>query len=144
MSINEMLNRPTIAIVDDYPRWRSFLESYLTEQGFDVLCKAKNGKEFLSFLQLADSVPALCILDINMPIMNGFQTANALRELYPSIKILAFSMEIGRGMVNRMLDSGAHAFLAKGVAPQDISQALYNLLESHSQTQIPNAASNRS
>lgn len=131
------MNQPklSVAIADDYPRWRSFLHDYLSKEGFIISSKARNGMELLSQLAMGNELPTFCILDIKMPVMNGFETAKALRAQYPSIRILAFSLEMGRGIVNRMLDSGAHGFIAKGVTPQDIKSALLELLQNEIQPQ---------
>lgn len=123
-----MKTKLSVAIADDYPRWRSFLNDYLSTEGFSIFCRARNGKELLEQLELSEELPTLCMLDINMPLMDGFETAKMLRKKYPTVKVLAFSLEIGSGIVNRMLESGAHAHLAKGVAPQDIKLALLELL----------------
>lgn len=123
----------SIAIADDYPRWRSFLNDYLTQEGFSIFCRATNGKDLLSQLEQTDDRPTICMMDINMPVMDGFETAKALRANYPTIKILAFSLEMGKSIVNRMLACGAHSFLAKGVAPQNIKEALLELMKMETQ-----------
>lgn len=135
-----MSTTPTIAIVDNFPRWRSFLDEYLSKEGFTTFCKAQNGLELLQHLEQADRLPDLCILDSHLYVMDGYETAARLRDLYPSIKILGFSMRIGRTVVNRMLNSGVHAFVPKGAAPQDILAALRKLLETAPEVE-PNTSS---
>jgi len=49
------------------------------------------GKMGLDYLHICEVVPNVCILDINMPIMDGFDTAKELSKKYPQIKILVFA-----------------------------------------------------
>ena len=57
-------------------------------------------------------IPDICILDINMPKMNGYETIWLLKELWPQVKILVLSMDIAPGR-NYTLQFGADAELSK-------------------------------
>lgn len=58
---------------------------------FKVVLQAANGQEAIEGLQLQEVLPDICILDISMPVMDGYQTAKQMAERYPEIKILVFS-----------------------------------------------------
>ena len=80
-----------ISLVDDHTMFRSILANWLASRGFDVLFEAGNGKEFVEKLE-TNSLPQVVLVDINMPIMNGFETAEWIKDNHPQIKVLAISM----------------------------------------------------
>lgn len=94
---------PNILIVDDDAVVRSYLTAVLGRAGYEVLA-VSSGKEALRRYQAYS--PALVILDIVMPEMDGFETMQRLRQLNPSVKIIGISgmgtkypssyLEIGR------------------------------------------------
>jgi len=117
----------TVALVDDHKIFRQGLIEVLNHLGYKVTLQASNGRELLEQLLENDS-PAICILDIHMPEMDGFETTRHLRVSYPEIKILAFSTDNTDLSVSRMLSCGAHAFLEKGGSLDDISESLSSIL----------------
>lgn len=71
------MNRPTIVVIDDDKHAVELLLDYLDGQGFAVF----HGYDGQSALPLAKRhTPALVILDVDMPIMNGLQALRLLRE----------------------------------------------------------------
>ena len=70
-------NIPLILIVDDNPQNIQFLGSLLTEQGYD-LGVAKNGAKALEFVYKRP--PDLILLDIMMPVMDGYETCERLKK----------------------------------------------------------------
>jgi two-component system, NarL family, invasion response regulator UvrY len=117
----------TVALVDDHKIFRQGLIEVLNHLGYAVTIEASNGKELLEKLK-QESLPSVCILDIHMPEMDGFETSRQLRQNYPNIKILAFSTDNTDVSVSRVISSGAHAFLEKGGSLDDISESLTTIL----------------
>lgn len=127
----------TIALVDDYFPIRKFLGSFLSDQGFIISYHAENGQDFLDQLESGDVVPELCLLDITMPVMDGYETARQLREKYPEIQILAYSCFDDQKRINKVLESGAHKFISKDSAPEEVRDALIDLqLNAYSKSDI--------
>ena len=86
---------------------RTVLESH----GFEVCGEADNGKEALArALQLR---PDLVILDITMPVLDGFSAAREIHKSLPNVAILLLSMHESRSMVNVAKSSGARGYVAK-------------------------------
>lgn len=101
-----------VALVDDSSLIRNSIHELLSLWGFDVVLKAVNGKDF--FRQLTrDNAPDICITDIHMPEMNGYETIKVLKEKWPGIKIVAFSITDNESEEDRILKAGAHAFVSK-------------------------------
>lgn len=82
----------SVALVDDHKIFRQGLIEVLNHLGYTVTIEASNGKELLDTLSKT-SIPEICILDIHMPVMDGFETTRRLHKKYPQIKILAFSTD---------------------------------------------------
>ncbi|RTZ46108.1 response regulator transcription factor [Chryseobacterium arthrosphaerae] len=65
-------------------------------------------------------VPDVMVVDINMPVMNGFETAKALNEKYPQTKVLAFSINDDVQDVVKMLQRGVKGYILKGADPKNL------------------------
>jgi DNA-binding NarL/FixJ family response regulator len=119
-----------IAIADDHVVMRSGLAELIKMLGaYEVIIQAGNGKDLLQQLEKASVLPDICILDINMPELNGYETTEKLKEFYPAIKVMALSMFDNEFSIVRMLRSGAKGFLHKGANPDELSNALQTLHE---------------
>ena len=82
-----------IALADDHTILRKGLAEILSKfDNFEVVMEAGDGQELVDKLKTAKTLPDICILDINMPVMNGYETANAIRKTWPDMNILALSM----------------------------------------------------
>ena len=82
----------TVAIVDDHTFFREAARRCLTILGFKVTLEAATGMVFLQSLEGCGALPDFCLLDVEMPIMNGVVTARLLRERYPPIRIVACTL----------------------------------------------------
>ena len=122
-----MENQLTVAVVDDHALLRKAVNFRLTSMGYKVVIEAENGKQFLDKLESAPS-PDLCLLDINMPEMNGFETAVQLRKKWPHIKILFFSMQNGSTYMQKAKEAGADGYLCKDASSEEFNRTLGSLL----------------
>ncbi|THU37074.1 response regulator [Niastella caeni] len=117
----------TIAVVDDHALVRKAIQFRLAGMGYKVVLEAENGKQFLDKLEDSPS-PDLCLLDINMPVMNGFETAVQLKKKWPGIKILFFSMQNGSVYMKRAREVGGDGYICKDASSEEFNKALYALL----------------
>lgn len=114
----------TIAIVDDHAMLRQAINLRLSLLGYKVILEAENGKVFLDDLPKLPAPPDICLLDINMPVMDGFETAMELKKNWPHIKILFFSMHNSNAFVSKASQIGADGFLSKDASLEELKQAL--------------------
>jgi DNA-binding NarL/FixJ family response regulator len=118
-----------VVIVDDHSLFAGSLEKLInTYSGFHVMYHAKNGKDLQDHFDANEMRPDILLLDINMPVMNGYETALWLNENHPDIKVLALSMEDDESAVLKMLCNGAKGYLLKDIHPDTLKDGLNELI----------------
>jgi DNA-binding NarL/FixJ family response regulator len=126
----ERTSKIRIALVDDHAILRKGLAELIDSmEEMQIVIDADNGRELMEKLKTADPLPDLCILDINMPEMNGYETAEAIRKEYEDINILALSMYDSEFNVIKMLRAGAQGYLLKNVQPSELRKAIIDVCE---------------
>lgn len=116
-----------LALVDDHILLRNGLAELLNNQlEFNVLFEASNGKDCIEKLDNTN-LPQVILMDINMPIMDGFETTKWLTSNYPSIKVLALSMYDSENNIIKMLRCGAKGYLLKDTNPKELINAILTL-----------------
>lgn len=119
-----------IAMVDDHILLRDALGVVINSfDNCQVILLASNGKELLGKMQ-ADHLPNLVILDLNMPEMDGYETAKYLRINYPDIYVLVLTMYDSEISLLRMLQAGARGFLKKDIHPGELKLAIQSVMAS--------------
>ena len=114
----------TIALADDHSLLRGTLASLINSfEGYTVLFEADNGKEFIQKLQQT-GCPDIVLLDVTMPEMDGFETAEWIKNNVSSCKILVLSMMDKESAIIRMLKLGAKGYLLKDSKPAILRKAL--------------------
>ncbi|ULQ51823.1 response regulator transcription factor [Flavihumibacter fluvii] len=113
-----------IAMVDDHTLLRKGLANLVnTFEGFEVIFEAGNGRDFIDQLETHPN-PDIVLLDINMPVMNGYETAAWIRKNLPDTRVLVLSMLDNDLAIIRMLNLGARGFLVKDSHPAQFRKAL--------------------
>jgi two-component system response regulator DegU len=108
------LPKITLALVDDHILVRAGFASLLKEfDDVSVIIEASNGLELLE--QLRHKQPDIILLDVEMPLMNGCQTAEILKEKYPHIKVIVLTMYKDDCHLLQLMERGAKGFLQKEV-----------------------------
>ena len=114
-----------IAIVDDHTLMSKALENMITENPqYRVVMNEPNGEDFILGLENASELPAVVLMDINMPYKNGIETTEWLTEHHPNIKVIALTMEDDENVLIRMLKAGAKGYLLKDMQPSILFQAI--------------------
>jgi CheY-like chemotaxis protein len=114
----------SILIVDDDPVIRAALQGVFEDEGFAVLTAA-NGREAIQLA--AGAPPDLVVLDITLPILDGYEVATAIRAAHgPGIPILAITAD--GDAADKAARAGAYAFLAKPFELDDIVRTVRSRL----------------
>ena len=113
----------TLLLVDDHPLVREGLRSYLAqEKAFEIVGEAVDGAEALRTAK--DLLPQIILLDINMPGMNGLETARLLKKTVPKSKILILTMHDTKEYVSRMISTGVQGYVLKDSSPSELIAAI--------------------
>lgn len=116
-----------VALVDDHSLIRNALAELVNNfEGFQVSLQASNGAEFVELLNTSP-VPEIALIDIHMPVMNGYDTAQVLSLNYPEIKIMALSVEDDEESILKMLRCGSKGYLLKDTPISEFKLALNEL-----------------
>jgi DNA-binding NarL/FixJ family response regulator len=120
----------SIAIVDDHILIAKALSGIIENfAAFEVLYECENGKFLQEKFSNKKNVPDIVLLDISMPVMDGFETAQWLRESHPEVLIMALSMQDDEQSLIKMIKSGAKGYLLKNVHPLELEKALSALVK---------------
>lgn len=113
-----------IAIVDDHTLFRQGIGSLLSEyKEIEILFDAANGVELKDKLQ-RHPLPQVILMDITMPLMNGYETTAWIKQNHPGVKVLALSMFEEDGPIIKMLKSGAGGYILKESKASDLVYAI--------------------
>jgi len=125
------LNKIKIIIVDDHKVLREGYISMLKEESnFKIIGDVNNGLELIETLQF--NQPDLILLDIEMPLMNGYQALEIIKETYPTIKVIIISMYSSDLLTYDFIIKGANSFINKSGSIEEIIKAINSpSLKSH-------------
>jgi PleD family two-component response regulator len=114
-------HRPTVLVVDDDKVLREIIGTNLELGGFDVLC-APDGPTALALLD--DRLPDVVLLDVVMPMMDGYATLGRIRRHATASHVPVIVLTTGSGADTtepvKSLDAGADDFIAKPFSPQEM------------------------
>ena len=111
-----------ILIVDDHPIVASGCRTVLADEPDVVILEASDA-ENAERIFLAER-PDVCVLDINLPTVSGFELARRILERDASARIILFSMNDDPMFVTRGIEIGAKGYVAKTGDPQDLIEAI--------------------
>jgi two-component system invasion response regulator UvrY len=118
-----------VAMVDDHVLLRNALSSLINNSGkCKVIFEASNGKELVTQLE-NKNFPNVVILDVNMPQMDGHETAIYLQQHFPEINVLMLTMYDSDLALIRLLKAGVKGFMKKDIHPNELLSAIESVHE---------------
>lgn len=118
-----------IAIVDDHTLFRSGVATLLGEfDEIEVIFEASNGQDLQQKIKNHPEVE-LILMDINMPIIDGFAATKWVKANYPTVNVLALSMLEEEKAIIGMLRAGAGGYMLKESTPKELLQAIKTISE---------------
>lgn len=113
-----------VALVDDHRLFRSGIASLVNQfAGYKVIFEASNGQDLI--LKISKKLqPDIILLDINMPLMDGLETARWLQTNYPEINIIVLSMFDDADKVLAMISMGIKGYILKDAEAEEFKKSL--------------------
>jgi DNA-binding NarL/FixJ family response regulator len=115
--------KTTIILADDHELVRKSIAALLRDEtDFEVVAECSNGREMLELV--ARVRPAVAIVDVAMPEMNGVEATRRIRESSPQTRVIVLSNYADETYVRETLKAGAVGYIVKSGAAQDLIQAV--------------------
>lgn len=116
-----MIGDTTIVVADDHPIFRQGLRQIIEKHpGLRVIAEADNGRAALELITM--HAPAVAVLDLNMPELDGFAVARRVRELQLPTRIVILTMHNDELHFSQAIELGVRGYLIKdGAATEAVS-----------------------
>ena len=119
-----------VLVVDDNNVVRGLICKILRSQGdIQIVCEASDGEEAIR--QVRDHRPDVVLLDIMMPVMNGFDAARCIKHEFPSTLILIVSQSNTAAFAREAIAAGASGYVDKSNASTELIPALRKIVSEH-------------
>ena len=122
-----IIGKETVLFVDDDDMVIEGCGEMLTKMGYNVLI-ARNGKDALEIYKENQDKIDIVIIDMIMPIMNGGETYDRLKKMYPDIKVLLSSGHSVNGQATEILERGCNGFIQKPFTIEVLSEKIREIL----------------
>lgn len=118
-----MLTPIRLLIVDDHLLLRDGIAAILQQEpDIAVVGHAQNGREALD--QIAQLNPDVVLMDIAMPVMDGLQATQLIKEKWPEVRVLILSMHDEPEYIRKIMKVGASGYVLKDVSSDELLRAI--------------------
>lgn len=119
-----------VAIADDHEIVLNGVRGIISGfDGFTVDIAAGNGKELFQKLSAAETLPDIVVMDISMPVWDGYETLDAIRKKWPELKVLILTMHKHELAIIKMFRGGANGYLLKNSPPKELHKAMQSIVD---------------
>lgn len=125
-----------IVICEDHPMYSEGLINAFKHK-YDIRRVFKDGQSVIRFFTENNEVIDLLVLDLNIPIKNGFEVIQHLRESGSKTKILILSMHDDKYLIDKVKKLGANAFCNKNISNIELFKVINNLGKDRSFVHTP-------
>ncbi|MEP7257198.1 MAG: response regulator transcription factor [Flavitalea sp.] len=113
-----------IALADDHVLLRNALANLIESfEHCKIIIEASNGEELIKTIQ-GGQIPDIILLDLNMPLLDGYETAKWIQANFPNIHVLMLTMYDTELTMIRLLQVGVKGFLKKDIHPSELKFAI--------------------
>ena len=117
----------TVILVDDHAMMRQGLRSVLEAHAdIQIVGEASDGQEAVAMVHALQ--PAVVVMDINMPRLNGIEATAQIKAQYPGIRVIGLSVNAGPNNREAMLQAGADMLLTKEAAVEDLYRCIQSVV----------------
>jgi len=118
-----------IALADDHILLRNALAALINSfENCKVITESNNGKELVKTIE-EGFLPDIILLDLNMPQMDGYDTASWMQSYYPKVHVLMLTMYDTELTMIRLLQVGVKGFLKKDIHPAELKFAISSVMQ---------------
>ncbi|MDX1627617.1 MAG: response regulator transcription factor [Fulvivirga sp.] len=122
------MNGITVYVTDDQTLFRKGISRLVKSfHGIGEVKEASNGKELLDMMLHQE--PDVVLLDLDMPVMDGVEAAERIVSKYVNTKVIILTMHSEHEHVLHLMELGVHAFLLKDAEPEEVEQAIRNVVK---------------
>ncbi len=122
------MSKTRIVIAEDHTIVRDGLVSLLKQQDdFEVTGTASNGLEVLKILD--EKAADVCLLDINMPGMDGIQASRIIGEKFPDVKVIILTTYNDKEIIAELVDAGVAGYLLKNSDKEELVEAIHRVMK---------------
>lgn len=121
------LSKLNILVTDDHTLFRK--GTMMLIQSFDEVGEvdeAENGQEALE--KIAANSYDLVLMDLEMPVMDGWEASKKIVSKYPDIKIIMISMHDSLQTISDLIEIGIHSYLLKNAQPAEVHKAILSVI----------------
>lgn len=122
------ISRRDVMVADGAELTRIEIRNLFEHNGFRVVACAKDGEEAVDLYK--EKHPALVTMDTHLPLLDGYQATQRIREYDPDAKVIVVSRARDRAMVLEAIMSGAADYICKPVQPERLLRSVNRLLAS--------------
>lgn len=120
-----------ILIADDHPIFRRGLCSIIeSDENFKVIAEAENGKVTLELIE--KELPDIAILDIDMPVLDGIETAKLIYKEFPTVKTIFLTLHRDKDILNALKKLHVKGYLLKDSAIVEIVNCINQVMSGKS------------
>jgi DNA-binding NarL/FixJ family response regulator len=117
------MKKISVFLVDDHKLFRNGLSLLLEGEKDIIVCgEAENGQQFCEAIEKEQ--PDVVLMDIEMPVMDGFETTEVTCGKYPELKVIALTMFGEEQYYLKMIEAGAKGFLLKNSDIEEVIKAI--------------------
>lgn len=112
-----------IALADDHQLVLDGLKALIKEHpDFEFVAEANDGKRLVDIVRNINV--DVVLVDIDMPVMSGLQAVEEIARYKPQVKCIALTMHNEKGMIQRIISSGAYGYILKNIDQKDLIDAI--------------------
>ena len=115
-----------IVLAEDIPLQQSLIQYFMEEYDVCIKC-AKDGDEAVWFASVYN--PDIAILDLNMPVKDGFQATKQIKCINSNIKIIISTADVSEKSIEKAIEKGADDYLIKPYTKQDLMESIESVIE---------------
>ena len=114
-----------VAIADDQKLFRKGMAALISSfDDVSLVFEAENGKELLEKCDSEVIKPAIILLDLSMPVLNGLDALKILKEKHPEIHVIILTSHEVENFILATVQAGANGYLAKNAEPEEVELAI--------------------